>query len=121
MGGGFDIAKSPPAPIATEALRRIAGIYPIEGEIRGNDADARRAARQRKTKPLTEALRVWLENTLAQVASGSAIAQAIRYALNRWDGLVRFLDDGRIEIDSKHRRARNASYCSEQKECSVRG
>jgi transposase len=26
--------------------------------------------------------------------------EAIRYGLGRWDGLVRFLDDGRIEIDS---------------------
>jgi transposase len=96
----FDIAKSPPAPTATEALKRIAELYEIEDEIRGNSADERRAARQQKSKPLTEALRAWLEKTLTQVAGGSSIAQAIRYALNRWDGLVRFLDDGRIEIDS---------------------
>ena len=96
----FDIAKSPPAPTATEALKRIAELYEIEDEIRGNSADERRTVRQQKTKPLAEALRAWLEKTLAQVASGSSIAQAIRYALNRWDGLVRFLDDGRIEIDS---------------------
>jgi hypothetical protein len=24
----------------------------------------------------------------------------MRYALNHWDGLIRFIDDGRIEIDS---------------------
>src|SRR5204862_5765866 len=96
----FDIAKSPPAPTAAEALKRIAEIYQIEGEIRGNSADERCAVRQQKTKPLVKALRAWLEKTLAQVAAGSSIAQAIRYALNRWDGLVRFLDDGRIEIDS---------------------
>jgi transposase len=96
----FDIAKSPPAPTATEALKRIAELYEIEAEIRGNSADERRTARQQKSKPLTEALRAWLEKTLTQVAGGSSIAQAIRYALNRWVGLVRFLDDGRIEIDS---------------------
>ena len=28
------------------------------------------------------------------------LATAIRYALSRWNGLTRFLDDGRIEIDS---------------------
>jgi transposase len=56
--------------------------------------------RQQKTKPLAEARRARLEKTLAKVAGGSSIAQAIRYALSRWDGLVRFLDDGRIEIDS---------------------
>jgi transposase len=27
-------------------------------------------------------------------------ADAIRYGLRHWDGLTRFLDDGRIEIDS---------------------
>ena len=56
--------------------------------------------RQRKTKPLAEALKTWLEKTLAQVAGGSSVANAIRYALNRWDGLLRFLDDGRIEMNS---------------------
>ena len=96
----FDLAKSPPAPIATEALKRIAELYQIEAEIRGKSADERRAVRQRKTKPLAEALKTWLEKTLAQVAGGSSMANAIRYALNRWDGLLRFLDDGRIEIDS---------------------
>ena len=96
----FDIAKSPPAPIATEVLKRIAELYEIEAEIRGKSADERQAMRQEKTKPLTTALKTWLEKTLAQVAGGSTIAQAIRYGLNQWDGLLRFLDDGRIEIDS---------------------
>jgi len=96
----FDLAKTAPAPIATEALKRIAEFYEIETEIRGRSADERRAVRQEKTKPLVEALKTWLEKTLVQVPGGSTIAKAIGYALNQWDGLVRFLDDGRIEIDS---------------------
>ena len=96
----FDIAKSPPAPIAAEVLQRIAELYQIEAEIRGEEADARRAVRQQKSKPLIEALKSWLEEMLRQVPSGSSIAQAIRYGFNQWDGLLRFLDDGRIEIDS---------------------
>ena len=96
----FDLAKTSPAPIATEALRRIAQLYQIEADIRGSSADQRQAVRQQKTKPLVEALKTWLEKTLAQLPSGSEIAKAIRYALNQWDGLTRFLDDGRIEIDS---------------------
>ena len=96
----FEIAKSPPAPIATEALKRIAELYEVEAEIRGKSAEERRAVRQEKAKPLVETLKAWLEKTLTQVAGGSPIAQAIRYGLNHWDGLNRFLDDGRIEIDS---------------------
>jgi transposase len=68
----FDIAKSPPTPTATEALKRIAALYEIEGEIRGKSADERRAVRQQRTKPLAETLRAWLEKTLAQVAGGSS-------------------------------------------------
>ena len=109
----FDLAKSPPAPIAAEALKRIAELYQIEAEIRGKTADDRRAARQQKAKPLVAALKAWLEKTLAQLAGGSTIAQALRYGLNHWDGLVRFLDDGRIEIELQHRRARNAPDCPE--------
>ena len=96
----FDLAKSAPAPIATEALRRIAEFYQIEAEIRGTSADQRRTVRQQKARPLIEALKTWLEKTLTQLPGGSEIAKAIRYALNQWDGLTRFLDDGRIEIDS---------------------
>ena len=96
----FDLAKSPPAPIATKALKRIAELYEIEAEIRGKSAEERRAARQEKSKPMVAALRTWLETTLARLAGGSTIAQALRYGLNHWDGLVRFLDDGRIEINS---------------------
>ena len=96
----FDLAKSPPAPIAAEALERIAALYRIEAEIRGSSADERRAARQEQSKPLIAAMKAWLEKTLAQLAGGSTLAQIIRYGLSRWDGFILFLEDGRVEIDS---------------------
>jgi transposase len=34
------------------------------------------------------------------LAPAATIAEHIRYALNHWDGLTRFLDDGRIELDT---------------------
>ena len=37
---------------------------------------------------------------LALISQKTKLAEAIRYALSRWEGLTRFLDDGRIEIDS---------------------
>jgi hypothetical protein len=46
------------------------------------------------------ALKTWLEEQLAHVSGKSIIAEAIRYGLNHWDGLVRFLADGRIELDT---------------------
>jgi transposase len=96
----YEIAAQGPAPLATETLARIAKLYAIEEEIRGRSADERRAVRQERTKPLIDSLKSWMETKLAAVSQKSTIADAFRYALSRWDGLSRFLDDGRIEIDS---------------------
>jgi transposase len=95
-----DIARAGPAPIAQEALERIAALYAIESRIRGSDPEKRRAVRQTESKPLVENLKTYLENRLVAVSQKSAIAEAIRYGLNHWDGLVRFLEDGRIEMDT---------------------
>jgi transposase len=96
----FDIAKDGSAPIASEALERIAALYAIEKTIRGQSTGERRAVRQERSKPLVLALKAWFEQQLARVSGKSLIAEAIRYGLNHWDGLIRFLDDGRIELDT---------------------
>jgi transposase len=96
----FDIAKAGDAPIAAEALDRIAALYRLEKTIRGRSAEERRATRQERSKPLILALHDWLQDQLSKVSAKSPIAEAIRYGLNHWDGLVRFLDDGRIELDT---------------------
>jgi transposase len=96
----FDIQAASPAPIAAEALARIGALYAIERDIQGLSAPARRAARQARAKPILDAMKPWLEAKLATVSGKSTIAEAIRYALSRWEGLTRYLDDGRIEIDN---------------------
>jgi transposase len=96
----YDLAAAGPAPIASEALARIAGLYAIEKEIRGRDAEERRAVRQDRSRPIVEDLEPWLRAKLALISQKTKLAEAIRYALSRWDGLTRFLGDGRIEIDS---------------------
>ena len=96
----YELAAAGPAPIASEALERIATLYAIEKEIRGCSADARSAARQDKSRPILAALEPWLREKLALISQKSKLADAIRYALSRWDGLTLFLDDGRVEIDS---------------------
>ena len=96
----YDIAKSGNAPIATQILRRISELYDIEAEIRGQTADQRRAARQARSKGLVDDLETWLKEQLARVSKSSTIAEDMRYGVNHWAGLSRYLDDGRIEIDT---------------------
>jgi transposase len=97
--GFYDLAKTR-APIATEALKRIAALYEIEARIRGNSAAERLAVRQAESKPLVADLRVWFEAQIAKLPARSPTAEAIGYALRHWDGLDRFLEDGRIELDN---------------------
>ena len=96
----YDLAQPGPAPIAAEALVRIAALYRIEDEIRGRSAAERRAVRQERSRPLIEALEPWLRMKLQLVSQKGKLAEAIRYALSRWAGLCLFLEDGRVEIDS---------------------
>jgi transposase len=96
----YDLAKAGAAPIATETLTRIAALYRLEAEIRGLSAPERRVARQEHSRPLLEELRTWFEMQMAKLPGRAPTAAAIGYALNHWEGLVHFLDDGRIEIDS---------------------
>ncbi len=88
------------SPVATEVLRRIAMLYAIEGEVRGSPAEQRRAVRATRSRPIVDDLHRYLEARNAQVSAKSKLGEAIRYALTRWDGLSRFIDDGRIDLDS---------------------
>jgi hypothetical protein len=83
------------APIASEALTRIAALYRIEDDIRGHSADdERRAMRQQRSRLLVEALQRWLREKLSLIRQKTKLAEAIRYALSHWAGLSLFLDDG---------------------------
>lgn len=96
----YDLAVKAKAPVAEEALKRIAAIYAVEAGIRGGPPVWRLAERHARSRPLVEGLFAWLAATLAKLPGRSATADAIRYVLNHRDGLVRFLDGGRIELDT---------------------
>jgi hypothetical protein len=81
-------------------LRRIGDLYAVEARIRGQSSAHRVAERRSFSKPVAQALHTWLEAQLTRVTGSSTLAEAIRYALSRWEGLTRFLHDGRVELDS---------------------
>jgi len=96
----YEFHASTQSPIAAEALARIAQLYAVEAEIRGQPAAVRHAARQAKSRPLIEAMHDWLNAQLSRISKGSDLAKAMRYTLRHWTGLTLFLDDGRIELDT---------------------
>ena len=96
----YDLQVAHASPLAGEALKRIGELYAIESEIRGRPPDERLHARTTRACPLLESLHEWLQSTLAVVSRKSEIAAAIRYALGRWRALLRYSEDGTIEIDN---------------------
>jgi transposase len=96
----YDLQVAHASPLAAEALKRIAELYAIEADIRGRPPEERLQARTSRARPLLDSLHQWLQATLAVVSKKSEIAAAIRYALGRWRALLRYVEDGHIEIDN---------------------
>lgn len=89
-----------PTPATEEALRRIGELYAIEADIRGKPPDERKRVRQAQARPLLDGLEEWLRTKLLTLSRKSDTAGAIQYALNQWQALCRYCDDGIIEIDN---------------------
>ena len=98
--GFYDFFVSTESPLAAVVLARIRELYAIEAEIRGHPAEHRRQVRHARSRPVVDALHVWLHDHLGRLSAASELAKAIRYALRHWDGLRVFLDDGRVEMDT---------------------
>lgn len=96
----YEVNQATASPIAAEALRRIAELYRIEAAIRGQTAAARLRARQARSLPLVTSMKAWLEAQLIRLPPRSGLADAVRYALNRWKALCCFLEDGRVDLDT---------------------
>ena len=98
--GFFEAYEKTRSPLAREALDRIGALYRIEDLARGRTAAERVALRRERSAPLMDELRIWLDVTLTRISGRSELAQAIRYALARWDSLTHVLRDGRVCIDN---------------------
>lgn len=96
----YDLYVKKKTAVNTEALERIAELFALEAEIRGKPPDVRRQVRQARADPLLQDLRSWLETTLATVSVHSDTARAINYALNQWQALTRYVDDGLLEAEN---------------------
>ena len=96
----FKVYESTRSPIAEESLRRIGELYAIEAAINGQPPEQRHAVRQAQSRPLLEALQDWMQQQRRRLSGKSTLGKALQYALNRWEALARYIDDGRLSIDN---------------------
>ena len=85
---------------AYRGLALIQKLYRVEKQARKLDPEDRHARRQQQARPVLDELRAWLNESLPQVPPTSATGKALNYLHNEWSKLVRYLDDGRLEIDN---------------------
>jgi transposase len=96
----YDAYQAHASPISEEALKRIGELYVIEKQIRGQPPEERQRIRFEQAQPLLDSLQAWLKQCLAKLFQKSDVAMAIQYALDRWTALLRYINDGRLEIDN---------------------
>lgn len=96
----FDLTHHNVAPIAEEGLKQIAALYRIEKQARGLSAEDRLALRQAKSAPKIATFKTWLDHARTQVSAKSPTGEALKYIAKYWGGLILFLTDGRVEMDS---------------------
>jgi hypothetical protein len=84
----------------TRRLERIGQLYGIEQEIQGRSPGERKEVRQARSRPLLGVTQAWLKATLGKLSRKSEVAVAIRDVLQRWSALLRYCEDGRVEMDN---------------------
>jgi len=85
---------------AHHALALIQRLYKIEDDCRDIASDARRDARRQHALPILTEFRAWLDAESPKLLPKSPIGQAATYALNQWDALLRYCEDGELSIDN---------------------
>lgn len=95
-----EVWETSKSPAAQTAIAQIASLYAIESEVKDLTVAERQCQRQARAGPILDVFRLWLEATYAKTGQKSALGKAIQYSLNRWKALVRYVEDGRINIDN---------------------
>ena len=97
----FDEARATTShPLVEETLAQIRQLYDLEDRAKSLSPAERRALRERESRPVMQRLFVRWDEERAGLRPTSQLAKAVQYALNRRVELQRFLDDGRIELDT---------------------
>ena len=97
----FDEARATTShPLVEETLARIRLLYDLEDRAKAFTPEERRALRERESRPLVDRIFARLVEEHASLRPTALLAKAVQYALNRRAELSRFLDDGRIELDT---------------------
>ncbi len=96
----FDLHANGESIVATATVEQMKQLWAVEDEVRGQPPHARLAARRATSADIVQVLFDLWERELPRISGKSKLAEAIRYARSQRTVLGRFLEDGRVEINS---------------------
>lgn len=98
----FDEALDNDKARAEYALTEFQKLYAIERQARDNELSDKQRLQLRQEQSITilDELKAWMLENYKAVLPKSAIGQALHYSLERWDKLMIYTTDGKLEIDN---------------------
>ena len=87
---------------AHKAISFISQLYKLETQAKNKklSPQGRYQLRQEKVLPILIQFKAWLDEASDKVIAGSYIGKAIKYNLNQWHKLIRYVEDGHLGIDN---------------------
>lgn len=85
---------------AAEALCYFAKLFQLEQSFAELKPEERYTKRLEQAKPVLDALLVWANDLFPRTAPKSALGKALHYLKEQWPYLVRYLEDGRLELSN---------------------
>lgn len=98
----FEHALSENKQVCEIALIQIQKLYSIERKAREESLShaQRYELRQRESVPVLNQMHQWLKETILKVTPQSASGKALAYSCSRWEKLMLYASDGKLEIDN---------------------
>jgi transposase len=97
----FKISKDPQG-IAAQALERLKPLYALENRMREKHYSfhTRKRLRQKLAWPILKDFYQWLKSIVKTIPPKSQLGAAIRYTVNQWPYLIKYLRHGMAQIDT---------------------
>ena len=98
----FEHASENNPAMAQKALGMFRDLYEIEEKARSLKLphDQIRELRQKESRPILDKMEQWMKEQIVETVPRSAIGMAFAYTLSLWPRLVRYIEDGRLQIDN---------------------
>jgi transposase len=105
-------SKEERAEVALALIHRLYGVErdlppllppsddPLRTQQRQRREEQRRDLRHQQAEPVLTELKAWLDEQRPQALPKSPLGQAIGYAVNHWEALRRYLEQGYLAIDN---------------------